>query len=432
MDFTSKYEKYDSAVDNIISIVRKSYLGKTVDDGFLSDLKSLMDNKMIAAGVMKPVTVPSEELVSNTNFAGLPLPNEILVKIFGYLDIQDISRSARVSHQFNMISKDSSLWKSWGKLNIEDRKVPTEFLAYVIQRGITELSLYQCEILPLKVRFTQPLNLKNLSLHQTGGDGILVNELITSQPLEKIDFSETGNSRFITENDISRFIKKLPQIGRCLKNLNLEYKLGKYGDLGTIALIVNTCLGLEELNLSQNTLTEEAIDYLCENLPPNIVQLNLELGEMYAEPDKGLNDKNIRALVKRCPNLKVLDIRSNEKMTYKGLVAIIDGLNFLETLGLPDSVGDELGLPDNVNLPRLRRLKSMKKLKELLIGENDFEYQSIFEKEIPPIRQHTGGQVTGCGCTFEVAMTDLNHFRDLEFCPNCLEYTKEDSYDHKC
>ena len=429
MSSSAKYAKYDSAVDSIISIIRRSYFGKKVDEEFLTDLKSLMENKIVATGVMEQATDPMKSVsVLNTELECLPLPNEILVKIFGYLDIQDISRSARVSHQFNMISKDTSLWKSLGKLRIDERKVPTEFLAYVIQRGITELSLYQCEILPLKLRLTQPLNLKSLSLHETDGDETIVNELLTSQHLERIDFRETGESDFISENDISQFIKKLPQIGSRLKNLSLECKLGKYGDLGTIALIVNTCLGLEELNLSRNTLSEDAIDYLCENLTPNIVQLNLELGEMYGEPDKGLNDNNIRALVKRCPNLKVLDVRSNQKMTYKGLVAIIDGLHSLEILGLPDSVGDELGFPDNVNLSKLHRLKSMKKLKELLIEEND--YRSIFEKENSPIREHTGGQVTGAGCDFEVAMADINDFRDVQFCPNCLEYTK--AARHEC
>ena len=177
---------------------------------------------------MKPVAVPTISPVLTTELESLPLPNEILVKIFGYLDIQDISRSARVSHQFNNISKDSSLWKSLGKLRIDERNVPTEFLTYVIQRGITELSLYQCEILPLKVKFKKPLNLTTLKLEETYGDGKLVNELLTSQPMEKIDFRD---SSVISDYDISEFIKKLPQIGRCIKNLNLECKLGKYGDL---------------------------------------------------------------------------------------------------------------------------------------------------------------------------------------------------------
>jgi hypothetical protein len=80
----------------------------------------------------------------------------------------------------------------------------------------------------------------------------------------------------------------------------------------------------------------------------------------------------------------------------------------------------------------------MKKLKELLIGEGPFgrndylKIRSIFKKEIPPIKQHTGGQVTGVGNDFEVAMTDINDFRDVKFCPNCLEYTKEEWYIHEC
>ena len=199
---------------------------------------------------------------------------------------------------------------------MEEKKVPTEFLAYVIQRGISELSLFDCEILPPRVRLTGPLNLRALKLENTWSDLTLVNEILTTHSMEEIDFRDTMMS---DENNISQFIKRLPQIGCRLKKLNLEYALGKNGDLGTIALIVNSCLGLEELNLSCNTLKDDAINYLCENLTPNILKLNLEVGEAYAEPDKGLNDDNIRVLVKRCPKLKVLDIRTNEKMTYNGL-----------------------------------------------------------------------------------------------------------------
>ena len=115
MASTAKYTKYNSAMDDIISIIRRSYLGKPVDEEFLSDLKSLIEHKINAA-----VTVPIKSVL-NTEHESLPLPNEILVKIFGYLDIQDISRCAQVSHQFDIISKDSSLWKSMGKLYIAQR-----------------------------------------------------------------------------------------------------------------------------------------------------------------------------------------------------------------------------------------------------------------------------------------------------------------------
>ena len=123
-----------------------------------------------------------------------------------------------------------------GKLCIDERKVPTEFLAYIVQRGITELSLFQCEILPTKVKFSQPLNLKTLSLDETHGDTTLLNEVLTFHPMERVDLRDC-----IAPN-VSLFIKSLPQIGNKLKDLNLfNGMLGKYGDLGNISLIVNCC-----------------------------------------------------------------------------------------------------------------------------------------------------------------------------------------------
>ena len=188
---------------------------------------------------------------------------------------------------------------------------------------------------------------------------------------------------------------------------------------------MNSCLGLEELNLSFNTLKDDAIDYLCDNLTPNVLKLNLEIGN---EPGEGLNDDNIRALVKRCPKLKVLDIRSNEKMTYHGLWAIIERLLFLEILALPNSIGDELGLPDNVNLNKVHSLKSMKKLKELLIGDNmSDEYQSSYLREIPRLRQYNGN------CDLEVAMKMVKNSKWVKFCPNCHNFDKKDYWgNHEC
>ena len=407
MAFTSKSENFDSAVDDIISIVRRCHLEKRVDELFLHDLKLLIKNKM-KPRLMKPAAVKS---VLNTELECLPLPNEILVKIFGYLDIQDISRSAQVSHQFNMISKDSSLWQTWGKLSIVEMKVPTEFLTYIIQRGITEISLFGCEILPPRAKMSMlmwPLNLKTLCLEEFEGDHTLVNEILSSQPMEKIEFIDYTMPEY-SGIDISQFIKVLPQIGSQLKSLNLGNGLlrkSKLCDLSSISSIVNTCLDLEELNISGNLQNEKAISYFCENLTSNILKLDIRFGKM--------NDNNIRALVKKCPKLKVLDIRYNENVTYQGVVSIIERLHFLEYLGLPESIVNELGLRNNIDLVKTGRLKSMKKLKELLFG--DLEYQSILEKEMPHLRKYDGDSYD-----FEVAATNTENFRSVEFCPNCHE-----------
>ena len=315
-----------------------------------------------------------------------------------------------------MISKDSSLWKSLGKVCIEKKKVPTEFLTFIIQRGITELSLFQCEILPPRFKLRQPLNLKTLNLGDTCGDKTLVNELLVSHPMEKVRFKDSEYLCVcVSENDMSQFIKCLPKIGSHLKCLSFENGgLGKCGNLGNVALIVNTCLDLEELNISCNSLTEEAGAYLCENLTPNVLKLNIEIEK--------LNDNNIRALVNRCPKLKVLDIRTNEKVTYQGVVAIIDRLHFIEYLGLPDSIGDELGLPNTIDLSKVRMLKSMKKLKELLVGDEGDQYHSILKREIPHLRKHEGYNF------FEVALsvTNTKDFRFVDFFPNCHKNTYTD------
>ena len=283
--------------------------------------------------VIESVTIPSEESVSKTEFDFLQLPNEILVKIFGYLDIQDISRCAQLSKRFNLISKDPSLLKAWEKLSIKEKNVPTEFLAYIFQRGITELTLSQCKILPPKVRLPkplnlkpEPLNLKTLSLDGTSGDKTLLNEIITSHPMENIDIRR--NSDLSNISNISPFIKCLPKIGSQLKSLNLEHGgLNRYGCVNldtylniicahSLPLIVDNCLGLEELNISYNILNQESVTYLCENLTPNILKLDIRNNLIYKYI---LNDKLIRALVKRCPKLKVLDIRTTySKVTYQG------------------------------------------------------------------------------------------------------------------
>ena len=423
MASSAEYAKFVSAVDNIISIVRTSHLGEPVDELFLIDLKSLIENKMIDAGVIKPAKVPVTS-VPNTELERFPLPNEILVKIFGYLDILDISRCAQVCHQLNIISTDSSLWESWGKLSLGKMKVPTEFLSYIVQRGITELSLFRCEILPPRVKVTElkrPLNLKTLSLDQMTGDKTFLNEILTSHSMEKVDLGVCMRS----ENYISQFIEVLPQIGSQLKSLNLENGNITLGfcdlpPLYSISLIVDSCLELEELNI-QGKLSEDAMSYLCENLTSKI----LKLGILWTW---SLNDNNITVLVKRCPKLTVLDIRSNEKVTYQGLVTIIEGLNFLEYLGVPDSISNELGLPnhwdglqENIDLIKMLRLKSMKSLKVLFIGDprRNKKCQSILKREIPQLREYVGDSYD-----FAVAVTDTEDFRSVEFCPNCHECDK--------
>ena len=68
------------------------------------------------------------------------LPEEVLLNIFGNLDIKDLGSCAQVCKKFQKISLDETLWQ---KLNLDEREVPCQFLEQVISRGLTYLS-FRC------------------------------------------------------------------------------------------------------------------------------------------------------------------------------------------------------------------------------------------------------------------------------------------------
>lgn len=60
-----------------------------------------------------------KEIENNVDFFSNHLPNEIIIKIFSLLRIQDISSIARVSRKFNLLSVNSEIWRCIAKqLNI--------------------------------------------------------------------------------------------------------------------------------------------------------------------------------------------------------------------------------------------------------------------------------------------------------------------------
>ena len=178
MSSVAKYKKYDSITEDIISTIRNSYLGTPVDEEFLQDLKLLLENKMVATESISPETFIPKSSDSNNKQCFDPedfkclqtLPNEILVKIFGYFDIKDISRCAQVSHHFNIICEDVSLWKSFEKIYIQKKKVSSEFILKILAKGVKRICLDYCEILPPKFKLPENLQLENVTLDNCYGE----------------------------------------------------------------------------------------------------------------------------------------------------------------------------------------------------------------------------------------------------------------------
>ena len=191
-----------------------------IDEKFLDELKSVLESKIVTANsdVGSQWELPNEE--------GLPLPNEMLTKIFDYLDFQEISRCAQVSQQFNSISELT--WKSWDKITIIGKEVSNEFLEFLLEKGIKELQILGCKMLPPvpKHKFTNPLKLKSVLIADecTGYDG-LISIIVKTNAMERIGLA---SSEFISNENISEFIASLPQTGSQLRSLTLPPDRGQY------------------------------------------------------------------------------------------------------------------------------------------------------------------------------------------------------------
>ena len=66
------------------------------------------------------------------------LPEEILLKIFAFLEPEDLVRCLQVSKSFRRISKDEGLWQ---KLKIKNEKIPAKLIFQVLGYGLRQLSI---------------------------------------------------------------------------------------------------------------------------------------------------------------------------------------------------------------------------------------------------------------------------------------------------
>ena len=119
-------------------------------------------------------------------------------------------------------------------------------------------------------------------------------------------------------------------------------------DLDKIKPLIDNCVQLKELNLRDTEITEEAINYLVENLTPNIEQLSL--GNL----DHLIGDNEIKILVSRCKNLDSLYLRKTS-IGNDSLMEVIDNLkDTLVNLSVEET---------SISSYSLRDLKSMSKLR---------------------------------------------------------------------
>ena len=107
-------------------------------------------------------------------------------------------------------------------------------------------------------------------------------------------------------------------------------------------------LHLKEANFTYTRLDQEAINYICDNLTPNIEKLSLS--------HLNVTDDNVKNLVKRCDKLTELDLQ-NTCITSAAVIAINENLSqSLKRILLPDQIDVAIVLELGISMPKLQYL----------------------------------------------------------------------------
>ena len=295
------------------------------------------------------------------------LPDEVILKLFGFLEIKELLLCGQVSKRLRAIANDESLWL---KLNLWGRKVPYDFIEKVIGNGCQYLSLANCDIQrstgnsepPSKLKY---FNMSQLARYRKPQD--LPKLLQNCHSLQKLS---VANLPLDSED-----IQYICQSGQTLQVLDLEachIQLQNQAQL--LQDLFTNCANLTELNIGSyaNFLLDHQIQPLVDNLTPTILKLDLKYQYKF-------NDEHVKKLVKRCNKLTHLDLRYT-CITNDSMHSIIKHLNLsLEKLSVSKT---------KVDFATLIELKSMTSLKTLIccFSSNNAENIKNLKLKLPHIR----------------------------------------------
>ena len=236
------------------------------------------------------------------------LPNEILLKIFDYMNpkIKELLLFGQVSRRIRSIAHDQSLWQN---VNLFPKRiVPAGLLQLILENGCKRINTFSQIVGTLTIN--QESQLEFLNSWNTN-PRVLTVLLASCHSLEQLHLRNV-----ILNHEIISSI--CYQNGRTLKVLKLahcNFFSDNTMDGAWIRLIIDNCVELSVLDLIDTQVSEESIEYMANNLTPTISKLWLTSG--IKSRDKCM--QMIKMLENRCNNLNELKpsmFRSSSGTSY--------------------------------------------------------------------------------------------------------------------
>ena len=317
------------------------------------------------------------------------LPDELLLKILSFSETKDLIGCGQVSKRIRRISHDGTLWVM---ANLEKKIVKTELLEMILRKGCRILNLSNSKILgSLSLsEFKSQIRVLNLSQISSSSEETFVLEELLSSCFSLHHLIMEGES--ITPQMASSVCKN----GKTLQILNLNSSylhLISSDSIGYVQAIIKGCQELKEIDLGHvdetNGMILEDLEFLVQNISPNVEKLNLS--------SSGIMDEDVEILLRRCKKIRALSLEAT-LMTDDSLTNIRQCLNHtLEELSLgPDEfdvfslegnarethIHFRLGNSPSISFNTFLELKSMQRLKILNL------YYKHGGKELENLRQH--------------------------------------------
>ena len=303
------------------------------------------------------------ELTGEASSPFYKLPDEIILKIFSFLSLESLGNCNQVSHRMKRIAEDTSLWE---KVEAEGKVIPAGFVEKIVKCKVKAISFRYCEILATNLNLLQEYNLdlKYMDITNCDGNDNFLSELVKcSKSLEYLNINDSRS------NLVFECIEKIAYPNNlrvlCLNEVKLRFE--------SIKKIIDKCTELTDIDISDAGLTQQSITYICTNLTPNALKIDLSCNYV--------KDEHIQCLVERCRNLKHLDL-SATNITYKSVLSIVTVLSHsLVTLALPNSIGIKIGLPSKVCMEKLKAIfyLTMTNLKSMFIDCRDLHLGYLYQ-----------------------------------------------------
>ena len=233
------------------------------------------------------------------------LPDEVQLKIFNFLEIEDLIRCAQVSKRTRRICHDESIWK---KVNLNKKLVPAEFIEKILENGCKYINLTYTKIIGDLKLSRKTYNVKYLNLSNCLAEKGVLEKLISScQSLQKLSLARLSLSSDAMNSCNYEQIQTLDL--NSFRGLDLELMKN-----------ILSCKTLTEVRFKNHPIqynSDWLVQCFVENVSSDVEKVSL--GGMTC-----LNDKHVKILVKRCKKIKELELFGCRNITEESLTSIVE------------------------------------------------------------------------------------------------------------